>query len=56
MEVSLECGKIAINYVELPGTKKAPAGKLPFKAGFLCLLYGSVGGNFVGFQGKIFVS
>ena len=37
----------------LPGTRKTPAGKLPSKADFLCLLYGSVDGNFIGFQGKI---
>ena len=48
--------EIVVPLLELPGTKKAPAGKLPSKADFLCLLYGSVGGNFVGFQGKIFLS
>ena len=48
--------EILVPLLELPVTKKAPAGKLPSKADFLCLLYGSVEGNFEGFQGKIFLS
>ena len=47
--------EIVVPLLELPGIKKAPAGKLPSKADFLCLLYGSIGDNFVGFQGKILV-
>ena len=42
--------------LELPCVKKTSSGKLPSKADFLCLLYGCVGGNFVGFQGKIYLS
>ena len=40
--------------LDLPALGKTPPGKLPSKADFLCLLWGSVGGNFVGFQGKIY--
>ena len=43
--------EILVPLLELPVTKKAPAGKLPSKADFLCLLYGSIEGNFEGFPG-----
>ena len=37
-----------------PALAKTPSGKLASKADFLCLLWGSVGGNFVGFWGEIY--
>ena len=48
--------EVLVPLLEEPGVKKAPAGRLPSKADFLCLLWGAVGGNFVGFQGKIYLN
>jgi len=42
--------EVVVPLLDLP-LGKTPPGKLPSKADFLCLLWGSVGGNFVGFQG-----
>ena len=46
--------QVVVPLLALPALGKTPPGKLPSKADFLCLLWGSVGGNFVGFQGKIY--
>ena len=46
--------QVVVPLLDLPALGKTPPGKLPSKADFLCLLWGSVGGNFVGFQGKIY--
>ena len=46
--------EVVVLLLDLPALGKTPFGKLPSKADFLCLLWGSVGGNFVGFQGKIY--
>ena len=46
--------EVVVPLLDLPALGKTPSGKLPSKADFLCLLWGSVGGNFVGFQGKIY--
>ena len=48
--------EVVVPLLDLPALGKTPPGKLPSKADFLCLLWGSVGGNFVGFQGKIYGS
>ena len=46
--------EVIVPLLDLPALVKAPLGQLPSKADFLRLLWGSVGGNFVGFQGKIY--
>ena len=46
--------EVVVPLLDLPALAKTPSGKLPSKADFLCLLWGSVGGNFVGFRGKIY--
>ena len=46
--------EVVVPLLDLPALFKTPPGQLPSKADFLCLLWGFVGGNFVGFQGKIY--
>ena len=45
--------EVIVPLLELPGIRKTPPEKLLSKADFLCLLYGSVDGNFSGFQDEI---
>ena len=45
--------EVIVPLLELPGIRKTPPGKLTSKTDFLLLLYGSVDGNFSGFQGEI---
>ena len=52
--ISKRKSEVVVPLLDLPALGKTPPGKLPSKADFLCLLWGSVGGNFVGFQGKIY--
>ena len=44
--------EVIVPLLELPVIEKTPPGKLLSKADFLCLLYGHVNGNFIGFRGK----
>ena len=46
--------EVVVPLLDLPALFKTPPGQLPSKADFLCLLWGFVGGNFVGFRGKIY--
>ena len=45
--------EVIVPFLELPGIRKTPPGKLTSKTDFLRLLYGSVDGNFSGFRGEI---
>ena len=52
--ISSKMPEVVFPLLDLSALAKTPSGKLPSKADFLCLLWGSVGGNFVGFRGKIY--